>query len=183
MSELLDRETILELLRQLGQRLSDRGINAELYVVGGTAMVLAYNRSRLTRDIDAVTESQDVVEAEARAMAHNRRGLAPDWFNGRVRTMLPRIVDEEQIEAFSAPGISVNVASPRHLLAMKIGAARGERDLSDILLLCDILGITFVREVLEISDEVWGPGMIREECSFLVRQGLLDAGFVADDPE
>ena len=49
MSELLDRETILELLRQLGQRLSDRGIHAELYVVGGTAMVLAYNRNRLTR--------------------------------------------------------------------------------------------------------------------------------------
>ena len=116
-------------------------------------------------------------------MASGNRSLAPDWFNGRVRSMLPQITDENQMEAFCAPGISVNVASPRHLLAMKVRAARGERDLSDILLLCEILGIASVREVLAIADEVWGPDMIREECSFLVRQGLLDAGFVGDDPE
>lgn len=176
MSDLLDRESILELLRQLGERLHGRGIEAEIYVVGGTAMVLAHDRTRLTRDVDAVTDLQDEVEREAQAMARGRRDLSPDWFNGRVRPMLPRALDIERTEAFRAPGISVSVASPRHLLAMKVRAARGERDLEDIALLCQALGITSASEAIRVADEVWGEGMLREENVFLVTEGLEDRG-------
>jgi hypothetical protein len=101
-SGLLDRETVLELLRQLGARLDARGIQAEVYVVGGTAMVLAYDRTRLTRDVDAVTERQEEVEFEARQMALGRSDLAADWFNGRVRPMLPQVLDVDRVEAFAA---------------------------------------------------------------------------------
>lgn len=177
MSQPLDRESILELLRQLGERLDARGLRADIYVVGGTAMVLAYDRHRLTRDVDAVTEAQDTVEAEARAMAKDRPGLDPEWFNGRVRPLLPRVVDEDAREAFSAPGIGVSVASPRHLVAMKVRAARGERDLEDIALLSEQLGVRSIGTVLGIADEVWGPGMVRAECRFLVTEGLRDRGF------
>ena len=177
MTELLDREAILELLRQLGARLDARGLVAEVYVVGGTAMVLAYDRTRLTRDVDAITEAQEVVEAEAREMAAGRRDLASDWFNGRVRPLLPQVVDADRVEAFSAPGISVVVASPRHLLAMKVRAARGERDLEDIVLLARALGIDAIADVIAVADEVWGPGLLREESVFLVSEGLRDRGF------
>lgn len=51
---MFDRDTILALLSELGARLHRRGHALEIYVVGGTAMVLAYDRDRLTRDIDAV---------------------------------------------------------------------------------------------------------------------------------
>ncbi len=177
MSDLLDREGILELLRQLGERLLDRGLQADVYVVGGTAMVLAYDRRRLTRDVDAVTADQDLVEQVASEMAHDRRDLSPDWFNGRVRPLLPRVVDADRLEAFSAPGISVSVASPRHMLAMKIRAARDSRDLSDIRLLCRELHLDSISSAFRIADEVWGPDMIREENTFLVSQFLRDEGF------
>jgi hypothetical protein len=176
-SELLDRETVLELLRQLGERLDSRGIQAEVYVVGGTAMVLAYDRTRLTRDVDAVTEQQEEVEFEARQMALGRNDLAPDWFNGRVRPMLPQVLDVDRAEAFAAPGISVSIASPRHLLAMKVRAARGERDLQDIAILCQMLGLTSIEQVLAVADDVWGLGMLRDDCVFVVTQGLLERGF------
>lgn len=176
MSELLDREGVLELLRQLGERLVARGLQADVYVVGGTAMVLAYDRLRLTRDVDAVTADQDLVEAVARDMAVGRTDLSADWFNGRVRPLLPRVVDVDRIEAFGAPGISVSVASPRHMLAMKVRAARDARDLSDIRLLCTELRIESISAVFAITDEVWGPEMIREENIFLVTQFLRDEG-------
>ena len=177
MSELLDEEAIRELLRQLGARLAARGLQAEIYVVGGTAMVLAYDRSRLTRDIDAVTDMQDAVELEAREMARGRRGLSPDWFNGKVRPMLPRVFDEEQTEALSVPGLSVSVASPRHMLAMKVRATRGARDLDDVLLLCARLGIGSISAVFDIADDVWGPGMLRPESIFFVTEALAAKGF------
>ncbi|MDQ1248134.1 MAG: hypothetical protein QG597_2506 [Actinomycetota bacterium] len=177
MSDLLDREAIVELLTQLGARLDRRGLAAEVYVVGGTAMLLAYNRTKLTRDVDAVTEAADVVEQEARAMARQRRDLAEDWFNSRVRPMLPRVFDADQVEVLVAPGISVTVASPRHMLAMKIRAARGDRDTEDILLLCQVLGIGSISAALAVADDIWGPGMIRDESVFLVSEALRAAGF------
>lgn len=177
MSDLLGREEIVELLTQLGARLHARGVSAELYIVGGTAMVLAYDRLRLTRDVDAVSVDQTVVEDEARRMAQERRDLAPDWLNGRVRPRLPQVLDGDSIEALSMPGLSVTVASPRHLLAMKVRAARGERDLADIEILAKVLALTSVRQVLDVADEVWGPGMLRDEVVFAVTEGLKNRGF------
>lgn len=50
----LDRASILTALRALGERLHDGGIVADLYVVGGAAMAMAFDARRSTRDIDAV---------------------------------------------------------------------------------------------------------------------------------
>lgn len=176
MTELPDRETILELLTQLGARLDRKGLYAEIYDVGGTAMLLAYNRTRLTKDVDAVSENSDVVEHEARAMASLCRDLADDWLNSRVRPMLPRMVDEDQAEVLAVPGLSVAVASPRHMLAMKVCAARGERDIDDILLLCDVHGLTSISGVFAVADDVGGEGMIRDESVLLVSEALRGAG-------
>lgn len=48
--ELLGRARIVALLTELGRRLDRQGVHAEIYVVGGGAMALAYNRERVTRD-------------------------------------------------------------------------------------------------------------------------------------
>jgi hypothetical protein len=66
---LFDADRIVELLTELGARLHRRGIEARIFIVGGAAMALAYNRTRVTRDIDAVFEPKTVVYDEARAMA------------------------------------------------------------------------------------------------------------------
>jgi len=36
-----------------GERLQRRGVVADVFVLGGAAMALAYNATRVTRDIDA----------------------------------------------------------------------------------------------------------------------------------
>ena len=75
MNELFGREDIVDLLNDLGRRLDDRGLRLDIYVVGGTAMVLAYDRTRLTRDIDAVWDQVDPV-SEAIAEIAEERGYA-----------------------------------------------------------------------------------------------------------
>lgn len=176
MTFLMDRETIFELLTQLGRRLEAKGIAAELYVVGGTAMILAYNRTVVTRDIDAVSERQEEVDLEAQLMASERPNLPTDWLNSQVKSMLPRVFDQGQLEAFTSPGITINVASPEHMMAMKVRAARDARDLDDIMLLCNVLKIKSVPEVFEIADNVWGWGMIRAENVQLVQDFLAGMG-------
>lgn len=183
MNGLLDRTTLLRLLSELGTRLDAQGVSVEIYVVGGTAMMLAYNRERLTRDIDATwittsSKETDVLEAVVDQMARDH-GLPRDWLNDRVRSMLPRMHDPEQIEALSVPGLKVTVASPRHLLAMKARAARDARDLDDIVALCELLGLSSVEDVLATADDVWGSGMLRDETIFALRTGLAERGLDA----
>lgn len=168
----LDAIRVRDLLAELGERLVGRGIEAEIYVVGGAAMMLAYDRTRVTRDIDAVGVPQEEVDAEAAAMAADRRDLPADWLNARVLPLLPRSIDADRIEVLGAPGITVNVASPRYLLAMKARSGRSDRDLDDIWVLFQILGLTDVEQVWSICDEVWGEDVVREDVRLLVSEDL-----------
>jgi Nucleotidyltransferase of unknown function (DUF6036) len=45
----------------LGERLARRGVVADVFVVGGAAMALAYDATRVTRDIDATFVPHGVV--------------------------------------------------------------------------------------------------------------------------
>ena len=173
---MLDRERIVALLGELGGRLNSRGLEADLYVVGGTAMALAYDRLRVTRDIDAVGEPMAAIEAEAREMAAIHRDLPADWLSARVMPLLPRSFDADRIEALAWPGLTVNVASPRRLLAMKVRAGRYDRDLQDIWVLCQVLELVRLEQVWDIVDEVWGAGMLREDVALLVGDYLRARG-------
>ena len=178
MSELLDRDALVDLLADLAGRLDARGVTLEIYVVGGTAMVLAYDRDRLTRDIDATWDTAIDVSGEVHAIA-TECGLPRDWLNDRVRPMLPLVVDEDRLEALHLPGLQVSVASPRHMLAMKARAARDARDLDDIVLLCRHLRISSVTEVIALAEDIWGAGMLRDDTVFALRTGLPERGLGA----
>ena len=50
---LLGRAELEQAFTALGERLARRGVVADVFVVGGAAMALAYDASRVTRDVDA----------------------------------------------------------------------------------------------------------------------------------
>lgn len=175
MSELnIDRVNLL--LRELAERLDARGIEGEIYVVGGVAMMLAYDRTRITQDIDAVGIPQEEIDKEVAAMATDHKDLGPDWLNARVLPLLPRKADPDRLQVMGAPGLTVNVASAKWMLAMKARAARGRRDFDDIWILCQILNLRSVDEVWTICTEVWGEGMIGEEAIATVTADLQARG-------
>ena len=173
------RDEIITLLAELGARLDSRGLEVELYIVGGAAMMLGYDRSSVTRDIDALITPAGVIDEVVEEMANERGDLPPDWLNSRVVPLLPRLADSRSWEMLQVPGLSVEVASAEHLLAMKARAGRSLRDLQDVAVLCEILELRFVDQVWQICDRVWGEGMIRPEVratitEFLVARGLTE---------
>src|SRR5947209_20474372 len=87
MSTGLGREDIRALLDELSAELSARGARAELFLVGGAALPVAYDATRATRDLDAVFVPTDVVRQAPAAVAE-RQGLAVDWLNGAVKGFL-----------------------------------------------------------------------------------------------
>jgi hypothetical protein len=62
----LTRDQIIGLLAELGQELDACGVKAQMFVVGGAAMALAYNMRRTTADVDGVFEPKAVIYEAAR---------------------------------------------------------------------------------------------------------------------
>jgi predicted nucleotidyltransferase len=150
---LLDRAAVEQALRLLGDRLARRGVVADLYVFGGAAIALAYDGRRATRDIDAVFQPHGVVLDEARAVAAEL-GLPPWWLNEQASAYVAPEGDPEAPLVFDHPGLRVQVASPEHLLAMKVLAGR-RRDEGDIRLLARTLGLGDSAAVLSLCAEIF----------------------------
>ncbi|WP_431946033.1 DUF6036 family nucleotidyltransferase [Micromonospora marina] len=150
---LLDRPAIEDAFRRLGDRLARRGVVADLYIFGGAAMALAYDARRATRDIDAVFQPHGVVLDEARAVA-DELGLPHWWLNEQASAYVAPGGDAAAPRVFDHPGLRVAAASPEHLLAMKVIAAR-RRDAEDIRFLVDHLGLTSAEQVLALCAEIF----------------------------
>lgn len=133
----IDREQMEALLGELDQRLRQRGVAASVFVVGGAAMVLSHGRETMTPDIDVHTTDTAVIE-EARQIAEDHN-IPETWMNGAVGRFMPARPAEAMVRP-TKPGLTVNVASARYVLAMKLVAFRA-KDRPDIALLlreCDL---------------------------------------------
>ena len=150
----MDRAEIRRLLVELGRRLHERGIEAELYVAGGAAIALALDARRSTNDIDAVFEPKAAVYEEATRMAAALE-LDEGWLNDGVKGFLAGPDPDAEV-ALEAPGIRVSTASPRILLALKVLAHRVGEDEDDVRLLAATLGLTTGTEVLATAEQVFG---------------------------
>jgi uncharacterized nucleotidyltransferase DUF6036 len=131
----LDANAMRILLAELDERLRGRGVRASVYVVGGAAMTLAYGRAEVTPDIDAVASHRAVFE-EARAMAEVR-GLPQHWLNDSAAPWVPPRPESARRRPSKA-GLTVHIAAPDHVLAMKLVSLR-RKDRPDIRLLIEQL--------------------------------------------
>jgi hypothetical protein len=165
---LLDRGALLGLLEALAAELAAMGIQGEMFVVGGATMALAYNTRRATRNIDAVFEPKAVIYDVAGRLA-SEHGLAPDWLNDAVKGFLPGD-DSASTVLFERPGLSVRIASPRYLLAMKVMAARVERDEDDIAVLAKLAGTGTVDAVLDVAQQAYPHLTLPPRVQFLLEE-------------
>jgi len=137
----------------LGERLVRRGVVADVFVVGGAAMALAYDAARVTRDVDAVFKPHGIVLEEARKVAEDL-GLPRWWLNEQASVYISGKEDAGKRRVFDHPGLRVMAASPAHVFAMKARAAR-TRDIDDLRLLADIIGLNSAEEALRIRAEFY----------------------------
>lgn len=165
----LDREQLISLLTELGEELDARGVQAQMFVVGGAAIALAYSTRRLTADVDGVFEPKSVIYEAARAVAGRHHALPADWLNDAVKGLLPPGEPHATV-VLDLPGITVSVPSPEHLLALKVQAARIDRNQDDIHLLAQVVGVESAEEVLGIVERVIGAQRLMPKAQFIVQE-------------
>ena len=77
----LDRRRIRELFDELSDELKWTRTRAQIYIVGGAAMSLAFSRDRTTRDVDARIDAGHHRLTEAVRKLGRKHGLGDTWLN------------------------------------------------------------------------------------------------------
>lgn len=167
---LMDRAALERAFRRLGDRLERRGVVADLYIFGGAAMALAYDARRSTRDIDAIFEPHGIVLEEAENVAREL-GLPRWWLNEQASAYVAPTGDRDAPRVFDHPGLRVVAASPRHLLAMKLLAAR-RRDADDIRFLVNHMNLRDMEDVLRTCAEVFPDEPVPDRARLILEDVL-----------
>ncbi|MBM4570251.1 hypothetical protein GS896_27505 [Rhodococcus hoagii] len=165
----LDVTRIRQLLTELDAQLVAKGIEAKLFIVGGAAMALAYNARRVTADIDGIFVPRDVVldAAEAVAAAHR---LPKHWLSDGVSQLMPGRDDDHPRSETIGRALTIEIASPQYLLAMKAMSSRqSQGDLDDAALLCKQLGITKESGIEELVGRYFGNSIVGAQELFFER--------------
>jgi Nucleotidyltransferase of unknown function (DUF6036) len=134
-----------------------RGVAASMYVVGGAAIALAYDAGRRTKDIDATMVPEEAVLEAAKSVAE-AEGLPPNWLNTHAAGWVP----PRPKKALNIPmdvGLRIDIASPQTLLAMKLVASRN-RDIPDIKLLAEAIGVTDPSEMADLVRNQYGEDQL-----------------------
>lgn len=155
MSFLFTPDDVREGLRELAHELRDAGMAAKVQVVGGAAVALQVGREALTRDVDALYPATPQFKEIVRLIA-DRRGWPEEWLNDAVKGFVSHYDSNEDWEVFEdGEGVTVLIARPQLLLAMKLLAGRGTRDREDIERLLDDCSITGVAGAQAIFDQYY----------------------------
>ena len=146
----LTRIDIESALRRLGELALSTSTPIELIVVGGAAMVLAYDARDSTQDVDSLIlrPKQARLVRDMVAQVGREHGLAEDWLNDGAKGYLHGFSDGGIV--FEASGITIRRPATAQLLAMKLSAWRDDVDINDAKRLLKELQQTNPRQ-----DEAW----------------------------
>lgn len=171
----LDRDEIIHGINEVIDKLREAGEPAGIRIIGGAALALRYFDRRTTSDIDAQLHPEESILRAAVEVA-NKEGWPENWLNSNATMFMPSFsVGLDWEDLYSDANITISVASPRALLAMKINASRPGRDEKDI---ANLLAITNTRSVSEAEElmDLYYPGDGLSEKALRLLNPIFEQG-------
>ena len=148
----MDKEQILALLHELGDELAEEQSYATINVCGGAAIAIAYNNLKSSDDIDAVlTDFDDKNKfTECVKRVGERHNLPHNWLNEDVKIFVNSMKEICFTDFGKFGTLSIRIGSEEQMLAMKLFAARENKDLDDAVMLAKTLNIASKEELNNI---------------------------------
>ena len=151
-------EQLPVLLSELDTELASENLDTpcRIVIAGGAAIALRVP-SRVTGDVDVVSEGMPAALRRAAERVASRHGLRPDWINDAAKLKTVAVAADPE-PVFEGARLVVESASPRYILAMKLVSARPV-DKADCVALVRELGIDHVDALLGLIEEAvpWKP--------------------------
>ncbi len=143
------------------------GAYVEIAAIGGAA--ISFRRpSRLSDDVDVVSEGMPQELRDAAAAVAARRGLRSDWINDAARLSLPRL-DPQLETVYRGDRLTLHIAGPRYLLATKLLAGR-DVDMDDAVHLAIDAGVTTAEAMLDLLAEAYPAPLLTPRTQYIADQ-------------
>ena len=173
----MEAEQIEFYLEKLSGALERRGVNGEIVLYDGAAMVLALKARPSTKDVDAVFVPKDLIYQAAREV-EDQYGAPESWLNDAVKGFVSLLGKHDPYKEL--PNLRVFTATPEYLLAMKclsLRIGRGSSDVEDVRFLICHLGLSSARDVLDRIEKYYPRNQISPKTQFAVEElfGQLDS--------
>jgi hypothetical protein len=169
----MTQDQMLRAFEALNAELARENIKGEVGVVGGAAMVLAFNARESTRDVDGVFEPSGKIRAAAARVAKAQR-LPADWLNDAAKGYMPADTQPRSV-MLDLSHLIVWVPPAQYLLAMKAIAARlDSQDAQDLRTLIRHLGLRHVEDVLEVVENYYPRNQIPPKTQYFLEELLIE---------
>lgn len=144
----LTKKQLTAALAELERELEAKQVFAVLRVIGGAAIALKYDATRVTADVDSIFDNYELVRDAVEATAA-RLGLPQDWVNSQIRDLgLPFDADESPDQIVIGPHLTLEIASAEFLLFTKVISSRQpDQDFDDAVILARHLGASSAQEI------------------------------------
>jgi len=173
-SYLFSANDVRNALRELAQELRLMSVPATIHVMGGAAVAIQVGREVLTRDVDALHPSSQEFTDVVHLIAV-RRGWPLNWLNDAVKGFVSHFDGANDWDTFDEGGtVTVYIARPQLLLAMKLLAARGTRDREDIENLLAACDVTSLSSAEDIFDKYYPAESMNHRAAALLRERFGD---------
>jgi len=176
MTELLTRERIVALLSELNEELAAKKVRAEMFLVGGAVMCLAFGARPATRDIDAIFEPKSIVY-ECATVVGERHKLPPGWLNDGAKGFQSDRGSFSRYELLQYSNLAIYTSDPDYLLAMKIQSCRlGEafQDRDDILFLLKLLNVKTVQDAIDIATKFYAEALLPNRAWYVLEECIAE---------
>ena len=167
-------------LEALVDELASAGVRSNIYIVGGAAIVYHVERGSLTADVDALLAPGPSFDAAVRRVAQANR-WDETWLNDAVKMWESHYTTEDDWQLHISRGdVPVLIAKPPLLLAMKLRAGRGHRDLYDISLLLEVCGVTSMKAAEAVFDRYCPTEVIAPKAMSLLQLRFIESAVEED---
>ena len=173
----LHKEELLSGLRRIDELAREEGVLVEMTLYGGAALAIAYDLRDTTRDVDVAIHTQTGKARELIRRVADENEWDENWINDGVKGFLSANEEVARMEAFDngEAGLSIFVASPRYLfamkcLAMRVGEAGHDGDREDIENLAGLAGVRTTQEALDLISSFYPDNQVSEKVQFGVEE-------------
>lgn len=172
------KDELIVALKRLGELAEENYVQLNLCLYGGCAMMLAYDRKRVTRDVDAIFYPPSKIVPLIRKVALEYE-LTEDWINDEVKQFLGTRESIRELP-LELPGLQITVPTAGYLLAMKALACRRalpgyKGDEEDLRFLISKLGINKFEEIQDWIDKYY-PDDVPSPSDRLFLEKLIEEG-------
>ena len=169
---------ILNILKDLNNRLKMNSLTLDLNIYGGAAMCLLYDYRPATSDIDCLFNSEIDLKLlnniiETMSEIYN---LEPNWLNTDVAEPLSHIIVDSSEGHISFSNLRISIPKPEQLLAMKLLSARPEpsKDFIDATILCKDLNINTKDELYGVFGKYFSKSLLLDRQMIFINYLLED---------